>query len=143
MNFFSQKYSSCFKILALQQLFLLCCSISSNLLMARWGSSMRPLLSSSGSFQQRGRWKRLVAFFTMAPLKQERAGDQVLTCCTYVYIFVSTTWRQEVPCVVCRCERGHDDTFLFAPANSHVFISWWGILHTSAASLNLPEAYLT
>ncbi len=83
----------------------------------------------------------------MAPHELERAGDQDLAYCTYVqslyYIFVNAICREEVPCVVRRCGRGHDDTFIFAPTNPHVFNSWWGILQTSAASLNLPEAYFT
>jgi hypothetical protein len=60
-----------------------------------------------------------------------------------IYIFVNTIYREEVPCVVRRCGRGHDGTFLFARAYPHVSNSWWGILQTSAASLNVPEAYFT
>jgi hypothetical protein len=48
-----------------------------------------------------------------------------------------------VPCVVRRYGLSHDDKFLFAPANPHVSNSWWGILQTSAASLDLPGAYFT
>jgi hypothetical protein len=79
----------------------------------------------------------------MAPHEHKRVGDQDLTYCTYLYIFVNTICREEVPCVVRRCERGHDDTSLFAPANPHVSNYWWGKLQTSAASLNLPGAYFT
>ncbi len=39
-------------------------------------------------------------------------------------IFVNTIFREEAPFVVCRCGRGHDGTFLFAPANpTHYFVS--------------------
>ena len=58
-------------------------------------------------------------------------------------MFANTIYREEVPFVVRRCGRGHDDTFIFAPAKPHIFNSWWGILQTSAAFLNLPEAYFT
>ena len=80
----------------------------------------------------------------MASYEQEREGDQDSTYCAYVYnIFVNVICREEVPCVVRRCGRGNNDTFLFAPANPQVSNFWWEILQTSEASLNLPGAYFT
>jgi hypothetical protein len=105
---------------------------------------MRPLLSSTGSFQQRGRWQRLVAVLHDGAARARACGRPRFDVLhIYVIIFVNTIFREEVPCVVRRCGRGHDNTFLFAPANSHVSNSWWEILQTSAASLNLPKAYFT
>ncbi len=62
---------------------------------------------------------------------------------TSTAISVAVTLAASVLSLVSRCGRGHDDTFLFARANPQVFNYWWGILQTSAASLNLPEAYFT
>ncbi len=42
-----------------------------------------------------------------------------------------------MPCVVRRCVHGHDDIFLFAPANLHVFTSWWGYYKR----VRLPSIY--
>ncbi len=85
----------------------------------------------------------VVAVLHETPHEQERAGDQDLTYFTCGIYLCFRYFPEEVPCVVCRCGRGHDGTFLLTPAKPHVSNSRWVKLQTSAASFNLPEAYFT
>ncbi len=84
----------------------------------------------------------------MAPHEQERAGDQDLTYCTYVlylYIYMSTIGRGEVPCVVRRGGRGHDGTFLFAPATPQIMggtTNEWGFPHSTRSLFQVGTFWL-